>query len=68
MEELDGLKEHQAATEKDPKDVKAWWALGNDYFKMGLKADAIRCFEQVIFLQPDNQKIADWLKKYKAAN
>ena len=31
------------------------------------KDDAIKCFEQVVHLEPSNQKVADWLERYKEA-
>jgi tetratricopeptide (TPR) repeat protein len=61
------LKTYEEETQKDPGDFMAWDALGKVYFKMGLKTDAIRCFEQFLKLKPDQKAIADWLKRYKEA-
>lgn len=57
---------YQQALQEDPKDVHAWWGLGNAYFKLGKKSDAIPCFEKVLDLKPDDQSLAKWLEKYKA--
>lgn len=64
----ENLKLFQEAAQKDPKNVKVWWALGNVYFKMGLKTDALKCFGEVQKLQPDNKPFSDWLRKYQGAN
>ena len=60
-----GLYEEEI--EKEPKDASAWAAMGNIYFKMLNKTEAIRCYDQVLKLRPDDKAVADWLEKYKAA-
>jgi cytochrome c-type biogenesis protein CcmH/NrfG len=64
---VEAMRLYQEETVKNPEDAAAWGALGTSYFKSGQKADAIRCFEQVIKLRPDNKAFPEWLEKYKAA-
>ncbi|HUO57638.1 MAG TPA: tetratricopeptide repeat protein [bacterium] len=52
---------------KNPKDTWAWWALGNLYQRFNQKDSAVRCYEQVIQLDPKNHSMSEWLEKYKAA-
>lgn len=56
------------ALKQNPKDAASWWALGNLYRELHEKTYAVQCFEQVLKLQPDNRKLADWLERYKASN
>jgi tetratricopeptide (TPR) repeat protein len=56
------------ALKQNPKDTASWWALGNLYRKLHQKTYAVQSFEQILKLQPDNQKLADWLEQYKASN
>jgi tetratricopeptide (TPR) repeat protein len=53
------------AISQNPGDDKAWYQLGALYYQRGQKVDAVQCFEQVLRLKPDNQKLGDWLTKYK---
>ncbi|GEM_PF-657857 len=53
------------AVKQNPQDTASWWAMGNLYRKGGQKTYAIQCFEQVLKLQPSNQKLSDWLQNYK---
>jgi tetratricopeptide (TPR) repeat protein len=63
----EAAKAYQDAVLKDPKDALSWWALGKLYMRYHQKAYAIHCFEKVLNLRPDNQALADWLKRYKEA-
>lgn len=59
---------YQESIKKNRQDASAWWALGDLYRRFNLSQYAIRCFGQVIKLQPDNKKMTHWLEKYKAEN
>jgi hypothetical protein len=63
----DAIELYVAAIKEKPDDGMLWKALGNDYYQLGKKDYAIRCFERVLQLEPDNQALKDWLAKYKAA-
>jgi tetratricopeptide (TPR) repeat protein len=62
----DAIELYVAAIKEKPTDGMLWKALGNDYYQLGKKDYAIRCFERVLQLEPDNQALKDWLAKYKA--
>ena len=64
----EALQAYIEAVKQYPGDVASWWAMGNLYRQMNQKAYAIQCFGQVLKLQPDNPKLADWLEQYKASN
>jgi tetratricopeptide (TPR) repeat protein len=53
------------AVKQNPQDAASWWALGNLYRQFHQKAYAVQCFDEVLKLQPANQKLADWLEQYK---
>ncbi len=53
------------AIDKDAKNLSAWYELAMLYYQKGKKEDAIQCFEQTLRLKPDNEKLRNWLKKYK---
>jgi hypothetical protein len=69
LEKEGKLKEAVAATvavlKQDPRNDRAWSTLGNLYYKLGQKTYAIQCFEQVLKLEPGNEALRTWLKKYK---
>ncbi len=54
------------AIKSNPQDATAWYKLGNLYFQTHSKAYAVRCFEEVVKLKPENKSLADWLEKYKS--
>ncbi len=62
----EALRSYRSTIQKNPRDTSAWWALGNLYRRFNQKTYAIQCFNQVIKLEPNNQKLADWLEQYKA--
>jgi cytochrome c-type biogenesis protein CcmH/NrfG len=45
------------AVERDPKDVASWIALGNAYFDLDQKADAVQAYGKALELQPDNPDV-----------
>jgi tetratricopeptide (TPR) repeat protein len=53
------------AIAQDPQNAQAWYQLGGLYYKNGQKEDAVQCYEQVLRLHPDNQKLRDWLTSYE---
>jgi tetratricopeptide (TPR) repeat protein len=53
------------AIAQDPQNAKAWYQLGGLYYKNGQKEDAVQCYEQVLRLHPENQKLRDWLTLYE---
>jgi tetratricopeptide (TPR) repeat protein len=59
----------QAYTEvlrKNPQDARAWWELGNLYYRVGRKDYALKCFEAVVKLRPNDRALAEWIEKYRA--
>jgi tetratricopeptide (TPR) repeat protein len=54
------------ASRDNPKDVSAWEALGSLYEKTNQMDLAAPCFENALQLAPGNQKLSDWLAKYKS--
>ena len=62
-----GIADEMQAVQQNPQDVRAWWALGQDYFKQGKRDSAIQCFEQVLRLKPDNPALKQWLETYEKA-
>jgi hypothetical protein len=57
---------YQKAIRDDPRDITAWIAMGNVYYRLNQKQTAVYCYEQALKAEPDNRKLADWLQKYKA--
>lgn len=53
------------AIAQDAQDAQAWYRLGTLYYQAGQKEDAVQCYEQVLRLKPENQKLRDWLSQYK---
>ncbi|HJT24604.1 MAG TPA: tetratricopeptide repeat protein, partial [bacterium] len=64
----EALQAYRSVLQQNPQDAASWWAMGNLYRKLNQKTYAIQCFEQVLKLQPNNSKLADWLQQYKASN
>jgi tetratricopeptide (TPR) repeat protein len=62
----DAIDLYQQALQQDPHDILAWWGLGNVYYQTKQKADAVRCFQKVLELKPDNKSMEAWLEKYKS--
>jgi hypothetical protein len=63
---LEAVQLYLNAVKKDPQDASAWQELGNLYYRLKYKDDAIYCFEQVIGLEPDKKDLAGWLERYQA--
>ncbi len=64
----EAAQRYRQVLQQNSQDVSAWKALGSLYFRSHQKEAAVKCFEEVLKLEPDNQKLADWLEKYKASN
>jgi tetratricopeptide (TPR) repeat protein len=60
------LSLYQEVVTKDPKDMEAWWALGNLHYRLGHRQESLGCFGEILKIQPDNKPLSDWLEKYKA--
>jgi len=65
---LEAIRVYNESLQKDPRDAKAWWELGQLYYQAGHQAYAVSCFEKVLVLQPGNQALAAWLERYKAGS
>jgi len=65
---FEAVAAYVAALKQNPGDASSWWALGNCYREIHRKTYAIQCFEQVLKLQPENKKLADWLEQYKLSD
>ncbi len=39
--------------------------MGMVYFRTGQKDYAVQCLEQVLRLEPENRKLAQWLEQYR---
>jgi cytochrome c-type biogenesis protein CcmH/NrfG len=52
--QIEKLKE---AAEKDPKNVKAWIALGDSYFDTGQREQAVQAYGRALALQPKNPNV-----------
>lgn len=63
---MEAIRLYQEAVEQDPKNIQAWWDMGNIYCKLNQKNPAIRCFDKVLELRPDFATLKAWLDKYKA--
>jgi len=62
------LELYEQAVHENPNNVNGWIALGNLYFHLNQKKDAVYCFEQVLRLEPDHLNLFDWLEQYKTIN
>lgn len=62
----DALRLYRQTVNQDPQNVTAWWDMGKVYGELGKRDYAIRCFEKVLELRPDNKALREWLDKYKA--
>ncbi|HVZ80700.1 MAG TPA: tetratricopeptide repeat protein [bacterium] len=62
----EAIKLYRQAVEQDPKNVKAWWDMGDTYYRLRQKALAIDCFEKALELRPDNKVLRGWLDRYRA--
>jgi len=56
---------YQEEIKQNGQDAMAWWYLATDYYKLGQKAYAIRCFEEFRKLKPGDKAFTDWLEQYK---
>jgi tetratricopeptide (TPR) repeat protein len=62
----DAVRLYQEAVKDDPKNIQAWWNMGNVYCKMNQRKPAIQCFDKVLELRPDFAALKAWLDKFKA--
>lgn len=63
---VEAMSLYQEEIKQNGQDAMAWWYLGNDYYKLGQKAYAVQCFEEVRKLKPGDKAFSDWLEQYKA--
>ena len=49
----------------NPADNRAWRDLGNMYFKNKLHEQALRCYEKVLKMNPDDEALKQWLDGYR---
>jgi tetratricopeptide (TPR) repeat protein len=61
----EAAKAYQQAIEQAPRNMQAWWSLGDLHVRQGNRPEAIRCLEEVLRLRPDNRALRDWLERYK---
>jgi hypothetical protein len=54
-----------SAVQRDRNDSTAWWRLGNLYYRYRMREQAIRCYEEVLRLKPENAALSEWLRQYK---
>lgn len=47
----------QTLVDRDPTDVKAWIALGNEYFDSQQRQKAIQAYDKALQLKPDNPDV-----------
>lgn len=52
------------ATEKFPKSVPAWLAMGNGYHAAGMRNQAIQAFARVLVLEPEHRGALERIKRY----
>ena len=62
----EAFKIYLSLVQKDRDNAKAWSALGNIYFKSGMKAQAVRCFNEVLRIHPERQDLKEWLERYQS--
>jgi tetratricopeptide (TPR) repeat protein len=59
----EAVREYVDWLSKNPRDAQAWWELGGLYYRLGKKDYAIKCYESVLALKPENKNLSDWLDK-----
>ena len=62
----EAVKVFADAIKQDNRDTMAWWGLGNLCMRLKKKEHAIKCFDAVLRLKPQEQKLKEWLEEYKA--
>jgi hypothetical protein len=60
-EALKAIAAYSLAIEDAPEDAKAWRELGDLYFKSGKHDFALRCYEEVVKLRPENIELKAWI-------
>ncbi len=58
------LKEFQKAVEVNNKFWQAYQGIGSCYLAKGDKENAKKAFEKSLLINPKNEKLAEWMKKY----
>jgi hypothetical protein len=53
------------AIRKDRSNAAAWRAAGGLYYRLGQKAYAVQCYDQVLRLNPGDSALRTWLDKYR---
>jgi len=61
----EAFQHYLKAVQEDRNDSVAWWRLGNLYYHHRMKEQAVRCYEEVLRIKPENTQLAEWLKQYK---
>ena len=60
------MNTYRRAVRENSGDERPWRAMARIYFKNGEKALTISCFEEVLKLNPNDQKLRAWVDQYKA--
>jgi len=58
------LDEASSKVQANPKDAKAWVALGNLYWQAGQPEFTLQSFEEALKLEPQNTQLKAWLDQY----
>jgi len=61
------VAKYRQALTADAKIAAAWKRLGGLYLQKNDKAEAIKCYDEYLRLNPNDKEMADWLKAYKKA-
>jgi cytochrome c-type biogenesis protein CcmH/NrfG len=59
------VQAQKALIAQNPDDEKAWSQLGDLYVQTNQIEEASQCYEQVLRLNPQNQKAQNWLNTHK---
>ena len=63
----EAVQAYNQAIQLNPQGIAAWRGLGMVYYRLGRHEFAIRCFEEVLRLNPSDTRLRDWLEKYKSS-
>jgi tetratricopeptide (TPR) repeat protein len=62
----EALEAFNAAVKANPANEAAWRGMGELYTRLGQKAYAVQCYEQVLRLRPADSQFRAWLDRFKA--
>ena len=62
---IDAFQAYRRAIQRNRQNAQAWWRMANIYYRYRQKEQAIRCYEEVLRLKPEEKDLADWLEKYR---